>query len=288
MSNIILVPVDGSQNDTPSLNTALALAKKLNGHIRALFARPNPEAVVRSFHEGFYPGAYKPLLDAIRQQWDDSSRKSQDRFDEWRKQNKIHALYEPDVKTAVSAERCELTGNAEDILQDMGQLADVIVMPRPHDRSDAAYYERFEAALLLTGRSVVLAPPRTRSHPALDKVLIAWNRKPQAARAVSTALPLLQQAAEVAIFTKSEGRLTQDSASVLVDYLRWHGVRASVFTGQKNNNSTPHAVLAAASKFHANLLVMGAYTHSRLRETIFGGVTLHVAAEATVPVWMTH
>jgi nucleotide-binding universal stress UspA family protein len=93
---------------------------------------------------------------------------------------------------------------------------------------------------------------------------------------------------QVAISTKSEGRLTQDSASVLVDYLRWHGVRASVFTGQKNNNSTPHAVLAAASKFHANLLVMGAYTHSRLRETIFGGVTLHVAAEATVPVWMTH
>lgn len=287
--NIILVPVNGSQSDTASLNTALGLAKKLKGHIRAIFTRPNPEAVVRSLQEGYYyPGVYKTLVDTIRQQWDDSSGKSRVHFDQWRATNKLPALYEPNPDAVVSAEWCELVGDAGDILQDMGQLADVIVMSRPTDRSDVVSYERFEAALLQTGRPIVLAPPRTRNDPRLDRVLIAWNRKPQAARAVSTALPLLQQAAEVAVFTKSEGRLTSDSASVLVDYLKWHGVRSSILTDQKTTDSATEAIMAAARKFHANLLVMGAYTHNRLRETIFGGVTLHMSAEATIPVWLTH
>lgn len=287
-SNVILVPINGAKREASILNTALAVAKKLEGHICAQFSRPTPEFLIRSFQEGYSSGAYETLLAVIRQQWTDKSRDSQERFEKWRTAHNLHVLYEPDAAMPVSAEWRELVGDESQILEDTGQLADVIVMAKPTDRQSGGSQERFETALLETGRPLVLAPPHAQPTLTLDRILIAWNRRPQAARAVSSALPVLRQAEEVAVFTKSEGRLSSESASVLVDYLRWHGVRSSIVADRSSGGSAEQAIVDAAKRFKANLLVMGAYSHSRLRETILGGVTRHMSTEATIPVWLMH
>lgn len=287
-SSIILAPLGGNEVEMGALNAALAFARKLDGHICALFVRPNPERVIRSFPEGFYPGAYAAVLETIQQQWNERSRKEQNRFEKWRTTNGLHALYEPNRKMTPSAEWREIVGDEIDVLQDAGQLADIIVIAKPSEGTDGAFYERFETALLQTGRPVVLAPSHARSNLTLDRVLIAWNRKPQAARAVSAALPLLRQASEVAIFTKPEGRLTSDAAEILVDYLKWHGVHASILAPGNDAGSASEALTEAVKRFRPGLIVMGAYTHSRLRETIFGGVTQYVVNHATTPVFLTH
>lgn len=287
-ANIVLVPVNGSKSDAGSLHTALCLTKIIGGHIRVAFIRPKPEISSRSFHEELYPGAFKAIVAAIRRQWDETSKKSQHQFETWRTANQLHSAYEPAPGMTVSAEWQEFIGAADDVLQGIGLLADVIVLPRPNDAFDADSYGRFETGLLQTGRPVVLAPHRQGHDFAIGRILVAWNRSPQAARAVSSALPLLRHASDVGIVLKPEGRLSRDSVAVLVDYLKWHGVRATIVANPKKSNPAPEAILAAAKAFRANLLVMGAYTHSRLRETILGGATLHVSSNATIPVWFSH
>jgi nucleotide-binding universal stress UspA family protein len=130
-------------------------------------------------------------------------------------------------------------------------------------------------------------------------ILISWNAGKEAARAVSAAMPLLKQAAsvQVAMFDPDQARLAagEQPGAQLLRYLARHGVRASVTVshterhlGFKRPGDVGEALLGLAGSLHCDLLVMGAYGHSRFRETILGGVTRTVLETTTIPVLMAH
>ncbi|MFQ5619515.1 MAG: universal stress protein, partial [Rhodospirillales bacterium] len=143
------------------------------------------------------------------------------------------------------------------------------------------------AALFETGRPVLVAPP---SAPAVlgRKVAISWNGSAQAARAVAAALPYIMRSDGVVILTVESDRTSASAAPELAAYLAWHGVRAETKFFSPTNRSIGAALLKECADAGADLLVMGAYTHSRMRQLILGGVTRHVLAEATVPLFMAH
>ncbi len=286
-SGVILAHLGGTETETSVLNTALALARPIDGHIDALFVRPDPSKSTHAFEEGFYAGSYAPLVKAIEQQWTDLSKNIFERFEKWRATKQLHARYEPNGGNP-SVEWREIIGDEREVIKHAGQLADVIVMAHRTGQAQSQGEPLFETALLGTGRPIVLAPPHAHGDLALEKILVAWNSSPEAARAVGAALPLLSKATEVFVFSAREGKLSGRSAEELVEYLSWHGVRASVFSSRNDTNSVPEAVLAAAKRSRADLLVMGAYTHSRLRELAFGGVTRHVLSHAALSVFMSH
>jgi nucleotide-binding universal stress UspA family protein len=153
---------------------------------------------------------------------------------------------------------------------------------------DPRYQLTFEAAVLETGRPVLLVPTTNHTDPTQGKVVVAWNGSPEAFRAVTAAMPILVKASEVIVFTSSEGNIEASMADDLVTYLKWHGAKASVLKSDGKSNSVEDALLTAVKKAKASLLVMGAYTHSRFRELLFGGVTRHVFKHATTPVLMAH
>jgi nucleotide-binding universal stress UspA family protein len=143
--------------------------------------------------------------------------------------------------------------------------------------------------LLNCGRPVLLVP-RTGRFPTVGKrVLVAWNGSAEAAKAVTAALPLLRGAEQVtlAVLGSSADTLGESPGADIALYLARHGVNVEVL--RRPEAADPgQAILSLAADFNADLLVMGAYGHSRFREMMLGGATRTILATATLPVLMAH
>lgn len=143
--------------------------------------------------------------------------------------------------------------------------------------------------ILNCGRPVLLVP-RAGRFPAIGKrVMVAWNGSIEAAKAVTAALPLLRNARQVtlAVLGDSADTLGEAPGSDIALYLARHGVTVEVL--RRPEPADPgKAILSLAADFNADLLVMGAYGHSRFREMMLGGATRTILATATLPVFMVH
>ena len=286
---VITARLNGSASDGAVLSGALSLSKKFGGHIDALFARPDPRLAVAAIDEGVYPGFYDEMVSAMERQWTEVANKALKNFEKWRTTNQVRTLNAPDGTSDPSVEWRDAMGSDTETIGRRGRISDVIVTAMPSRRLESTYDLTFEAALLDAGRPVLLMPANNHLDLTQGKVVIAWNGSAEASRAVTAAMPLLINAEEVLVFTAGEGDVDPSMADDLVAYLKWHGAKASVLTSETGKaNSIEDALLAAVKKTKASLLVMGAYTHSRFKELLFGGVTRHVFSHATIPVLMAH
>ena len=119
--------------------------------------------------------------------------------------------------------------------------------------------------------------------------MIAWNGSSESTRALWGAMPILEKAGSVVILTVGdEGDLDGPDAHALAGSLAVRGIKADIVETKAVDQSDGEAVLGAVSDLEAGLLVMGAYSHSRLRELIWGGVTQDVIEESKIPVLMNH
>lgn len=149
-----------------------------------------------------------------------------------------------------------------------------------------------ERLAMESGRPVLIVP-RSGVHEGVGKkVVVAWNSRREAARAVFDALPILQRAEEVKVVwinPQSEHELAQDLPGLdICETLSRHGVHCEVTEQVKPAGSVGEKLLACVADNEADLLVMGCYGHTRLREFVFGGASRHVLSHMTVPVLMSH
>ena len=187
----------------------------------------------------------------------------------------------------------------------LARYADLVVISQYNaaDKSPSVMRDFPAYVLLHSGRPVLIVPHALQAgqlapaaHPAAaNNVLISWNGSKEASRAVSAALPLLQRAGQVhvAVFDAQlhAAEHGEHPGADIVQYLARHGVQARLLLldgGATRRGDIGDALLSQASDLSADLLVMGAYGHSRLRETILGGVTRTVLQSMTIPVLMAH
>jgi nucleotide-binding universal stress UspA family protein len=143
------------------------------------------------------------------------------------------------------------------------------------------------------GRPVLIIPSVLPQADRLgEKVLVAWNARREAARAVFDALPILRSATQVkvvAVNPQTEREVAHDlpTADICAALAR-HGVKCEGAEEVKPRRGVGETLLACAQEFGADLLIMGCYGHTRWREFILGGATRHVLSHATLPVLMSH
>jgi len=176
------------------------------------------------------------------------------------------------------------------ILAEHARFSDLTLVPvKPHDSRTEHIIETF---LFESGRPLLLCPEQhvDELRPEFENVMIAWDHSARAARAVGDALPILQAAASVRVLTVADDKtdaITQSGMS-LVHHLREHGVYAS-FETAKGSGSSIGKVLGSWANSHAiDAIVMGAYHHSRLNETVWGGVTKTVIGQPPCWVMISH
>lgn len=185
-----------------------------------------------------------------------------------------------------STEWFDIEGNAETAITEYGGRADVIVLKRPEDSDPAPQRQAQHAALFEAERPVLVVPPNSTPTDFGRRVLIAWRDDPPTIKAVLWSLHLLDAAERIDIV---QGLRAGVTAAGLPEIFHEHGIAATLYNLKlPSAGAFGAAVLTAAETLGSDLLVMGAFAHSPLRNLILGGVTAHMLAEAQIPVLLRH
>jgi nucleotide-binding universal stress UspA family protein len=282
----VLVPLTAGVDPTPCLDAALAVARQAGAHIGALFCRPDAASAIALLGEAGF-AAEATIAADFERAGRAAAAALERRFEAWRARNGVPREIVEHRLDSVFASWREEEGDVERIVTLRGRLADLLVVgqPRPGETGAATV---LDAAVFGSGRPVLVAPERLPDD-LFRHVVVAWNGSLEATRAVAGSTVLLRGAERVSVFAAPprEGE-EADAGAELAEALRWHGITAHRLGPAPHAASVGTALLDAAAGAGATLLVMGAYTHSRVREMFLGGVTRHVLAHATVPVIMAH
>jgi nucleotide-binding universal stress UspA family protein len=287
MIKTILVPATGNQTDDAVFTSALTAARAFNAHLDFLHVRVDAAAMVAAMAaDGSGAAMVSGLVERIEEeatQREDTARQLFQRFCE---RERLAIEDTPAGQQSPTAQWLRQTGDEAYWVREYGRAADLLVIGRPADDQGVSI-DTVEAALVGTGRPVLIVPAAPLvSLP--ETMVIAWKAAPEAARAVTAAMPLLSKAKQILIVTVAEEEgLSDEEGARLMTALGWHGLNASTRHLRPDRLGAADTLLAAAAEQSA-LVVMGAYGHSRLREWILGGFTEHVLRGAAVPVLMMH
>ncbi|WP_417259668.1 universal stress protein [Celeribacter sp.] len=172
------------------------------------------------------------------------------------------------------------------------RFSDIVVLPRPYGAGRGHEHEEILEAALFSGHVPVLVIPDEATLPeTIQRVVVAWNESAEALGTIRAALPILQKADLVDITVVDpprHGPDRSDPGGSLCQMLVRHGVRAEVSVLAKTMPRVSDVLMRQLTDKDADMLVMGAYGHSRFRESILGGATRHMLELAEVPVLMSH
>lgn len=285
----LLLPMTGTAAGEAALATALMVARIWNAHVHCLHVRVDARDVAPLAGEGLSGAMIEEMMAA-------TERESGDRA------SRVRALFEKftadsgDVAIANSAETAlktggptlsfeSIAGREEDVVAQQSRLYDMAVVPHPEAGEDVSSSDALHAVLFDSGRPVLIAP---RQVPASvgTRVACAWNGTGESAAAIAAALPWLHRAEARRILYADEYQRRGPSVEGILAYLHWHEITAEAQLFKPVTKDVGAGLLGAVRDFDADLLCMGAYSHSRLRQLILGGVTRHVLENAEIPVLM--
>lgn len=208
------------------------------------------------------------------------------------------------AKTAIAAfeERCRRDGLAHDsttldgamlgITDQLSRRArsfDLSILPQATPDGDDDETFLIEAALFDSGRPVLVVPYIQVAPFRLERVIVAWDGSRSAARAVGDALPLLSRARDIEIVTVTpDTKPAGVPAADMARHLARHGLKIELRSLTDNSIGISNCILSHAADRSADLIVMGGYGHSRLREFVLGGMTREILESMTVPTFMSH
>ena len=182
-----------------------------------------------------------------------------------------------------------LTSEVPGVFVDYARLRDLTIVPVPGRDHIGSWYA--EAIIFGSGLPTMILPEaRKRPDFALNTVIVAWDFGRPAARVVADALPLLEKSKRVFVLTVTNEKIidTKRSGAELAKHLARHGVNVTLDVVNAAGRGIGEAIESHVASRNGDLLVMGAYGHSRLREFILGGATKSMLARPPVPIFFSH
>ena len=274
----LLVHVDDSKGCAARVEAAVELAIAHDAHLTgvSLLTDPAPS----SFVQGYLP---QDVVDMLQRQARERADAALGRFAEVAKRNQIS------FETRI--DRVLYTAMAE-ALATNARYADLVILGQagPDDADVPRYLP--EEVTLASGRPSLVIPYIGPGATLGQRVSVAWDASREAARAVNDALPILQRAQAVGVVTVNpregpSGHGEQPGADIALHLAR-HGIKVEVQRVESRDVDVANTILSHIADRSSDLLVMGAYGHSRLRELVLGGVTRTILHDMTVPVFMAH
>jgi nucleotide-binding universal stress UspA family protein len=292
MLKTILVTVAGTAQTRPALDTAIVLGRAFGAHIECLRIHPDPgQVLAQAAGVDMGSGLVVPeMLQAFREEDARRTTAARNAFEKICDRETIVLADRAGAVKGMSAAWLERTGDEVEEVVARAHFNDLVVVEHP---SGGGGFPPLAAGSVLfgSGRPMLVAPPKSPS-TVTGKIAVAWKDSPESTKALAAALPLLSRAAEVLVIGVDEDRRHRSQLSISLDnvigYLGWHGIPALRCVVEPSEDSAAESMLAAAHEAKADLLVMGGYGHSRLRELIFGGFTRHVLNGVSLPVLLAH
>lgn len=273
----ILVLLDGSERSAVRLDLACALARRHDAHLTGLFVVDVAVPAIAGADGGGMVLA--ELVETMRNDALAAGARAETAFREALRRESVAGEWR--LVEGLEPQQVALHGRYADLVV-LGQLAP----------DDGGADVTLEAALFSGGRPVLVVPHSGRFETLGQRVLIGWNAKREAARAVGDALPLLKDAQSVTVLVVNPAPGSdmhgEEPGADIARHLARHGVAVGVERVVAPDIGADDALLNRAAESNADLIVIGAYGHSRLREFVLGGVTRGLLKHMTVPVLMSH
>ena len=273
----LLVHVNGSKHAGKRIEIAVRLAQAFDAHLAGLYALPE-------FTMPIYVAAQIPadIVTAQRKLAERGRDKAKADFEERAR------------KGAVKFEWREADGDPGEMAALHARYADLAVVGQndPDEQLPALDFDVPERVVLESGRPTLLVPYAGEFPTLGERVLVAWNASMQATRAVNDALPLIARARKVTILAVNPrggpaGHGEVPGADIALHLAR-HGIKTEASHINADDIEVGDVILSRAADMGADMIVMGAYGHARLREIVLGGATRDLLAHMTVPVFMSH
>jgi nucleotide-binding universal stress UspA family protein len=278
----ILAPITGYERDDTALVSGLGLARKLGAFVDALHVKPDPREAVPMVAEGAAGPVIARIMELAEKEADARALQAQRLFEGACAKAKV-VFTGPQASARYGA----LVGRAADDVSVRARVHDLVLMGRVPEDSDIEWRLTLEATLMESGRPVLLLPADLAAWKG-NTVAIAWNGSTEAARAASAAMPLLAQADRVLLLAGVKDEPVEPSLDSLAEWLGHHGIKGEQRRVALESWPVGERLVEEAAAAGADLVVMGGYGHSRMRETIFGGATRAVLNEAKLPVLLEH
>jgi len=260
----------------PAGEYAVSVAEAFGAHLLAIAV--SYEAVI----PGTLLGGIPPeIIETQRVESDKKARAAISRFEKVSKRTGISAETHI-ISTSVAG--------AADQIGRIGRRFDLVVVGQPERAKSLPDEIVDEGVLFGSARPVIIVPFIHKGGMNLGRVMVCWDGSRAAARAVADAMPFLQKAkqVEIVIISEKEGNKDQIPGADLGQHLARHGLKVDVKRIISPDVDVPSTILSHAADSSADLIVMGGYGHSRLREFVLGGATRGLLESMTVPVLMSH
>ncbi len=283
----ILTVLNGRKGDDASLETAHTVAAPMASHIDVLHVRPDPRGYVDFTGDAMTGDAYVQLIESLEIEVAENAKAARASFDAWVAKSALTVVDGPGGSGQVTTTWRERTGAEDNVIAGEARLRDLVVLSATGEEPDSMRAGAIEKAIFDSGRPLLLTP-QDAGLKKVGRAAVFWNGGTQASRAVAAALPLLHDAEAVDIMWVDEDVEDDFILNGLDDYLAWHGISASIKRFEPDERLVGELLMDEAVAGGADLVVMGGYSHSRLREFILGGVTQHMLEESLLPALIAH
>lgn len=275
-----ILTVLGDAGRLPVLDAAVALARRMDAHLE-VFCLGVDHSQIGYYYAGASPAVFQDGIDRAMEGAQALEQTVRDR---------LGAV--PDLRWSVDTAVAQ-AGGLTTLVGMRARFADVMVQDHPYGPASSPDAEAITEAALFEGHCPVLVLPSGADSAALAapprKVIVAWNQSAESMAAVRRALPILVAAESVEITVvdpKPQGPERSDPGGALCQMLVRHGARAEIAVLARTQPAISDVLIRRARETGADLVVMGAYGHSRFREAILGGATRAMLERAPIPVLM--
>ena len=254
---------------------AISIANTMDLHLTAVAFAYEP-VIPGSVFDGFAPS----VIEAYRAETQRAAENAKQNFDEAAR--RAGASSESRVMAAGMASAADTFGR-------MARGYDLSIVAQPRPEAELAEDEIIQEALFNSGRPVLIVPYIHNTGFKLDRVMVCWDGSRTAARAIGDAIPLLQKAGKIDVVTvESREHRNQLAGAGIAQHLARHKLTVELKPIVAPDTDVTDTLLSYAADTSADLIVMGGYGHSRLREFVLGGATRSMLGTMTVPTLMAH
>lgn len=271
----LLVAYNGTESSDAALKSALYLSKKYDAHLTGLLAYGIPNA--HQAANAWIPQHVKDLLEEAKT---DAAKQVKEKFIQLTQEagatDKVHWISE--------------AGQADATVAKYARLFDLTVLGRYDavlDEDQSVLHP--DAITMISGRPVLLVPREFDMSTVSEHAVVAWDGKRASARALGDAMQILETESLVTVITVADGSSEAHLPGMNIEtMLTRHNINTKMVNLEKKGHSIGKTILSFLEETQPKLLVMGAYEHSKFRQSIVGGVTNNVLKKAKMPILISH
>jgi nucleotide-binding universal stress UspA family protein len=274
----VMVHLDGSPEDEIRLEYGQALASGEEAHLIGIFTNLLPELSIAMPFDGGAAAVVQvvaELEEQARKEGAATAKRLKDRLS--------------GIQGKAELRRFDETFGSMSIkVAEQARYADLFVATRPYGAGDTpVWLDLIESVLFGSGRGLLIIPPGYRQQGPVRSVLMAWNGSREAARALGEGLSLVEKADRTVVLM-IDPKPDAAMESEIKAHLSRHGVAPEIVSVESHGRQVADVVLDEAGRASADLVIMGGYGHTRLREQVFGGATLDMLTISDRPILLAH